>query len=126
MGWQRGATKRRGGLRWESGQSAAELVAVIPLLLVVVLALAQAAIAGHAAWSAANAARAAARVAHVGGDAEEAALASLPEHLAKGAEIDDNNGVEVRVKAPALLPGVPSISLSASASLDPAAEDDGG
>jgi hypothetical protein len=96
-------------------------VAVVPLLIVVVLALAQAAIAGHAAWSAANAARAGARVAHVGGDAKQAALSSLPDHLERGAEISDEDGIEVRVRAPALFPGLPSLPLSVSASLDPAA-----
>lgn len=123
MAARRSALERLGG---ESGQGAAELVAVIPLLIVVVLALAQAAIAGHAAWSAANAARAGARVAHVGGDAEKAVRSSLPDHLASGAEVSAGEGVEVRVRAPALLPGLPSIPLSAGASLDPAAVTDDG
>ena len=109
----------------ESGQAAAELVAVVPILVALVLVLGQAAVAGHAAWSAANAARAGARAAHVGGDAERAALSALPEHLDGSVEVGEESGVEVRVRAPALIPGLPSLPLSASASLDPMADDDG-
>lgn len=112
--------------RAEAGQAAAELVAVVPLLVVLTLALGQLAVAGHAAWAAANAARAGARVAHVGGDAERAALASLPGHLRDGARVEQGGAIEVRVRAPALLPGLPAIHLSASASLNPAAEDGDG
>jgi hypothetical protein len=111
--------------RGQSGQAAAELVAVVPVLVLVVLALAQLALAGHAAWSAANAARAGARAAHVGGDPESVALDSLPEHLREHAEVEDSGPIRVRVEAPGLLPGVPRIPLAASAALDPAAGSDG-
>lgn len=110
----------------QSGQAAAELVAVVPLLIVLALALGQLAVAGHAAWAAANAARAGARAAHVGGDAERVALDALPGHLRDGADVSTEEAVEVHVRAPALLPGVPSIPVSASASLDPAAGGSGG
>ncbi len=109
----------------ESGQAAAELVAVVPILVALVLVLGQAAVAGHAAWSAANAARAGARAAHVGGDAERAALSALPEHLHGSVEVGGESGIEVKVRAPALVPGLPSVPLSASASLDPMADEDG-
>jgi TadE-like protein len=109
----------------DAGQAAAELVAVVPLLVLVVIALAQLALAGHAAWSAANAARAGARAAHVGGDARSVALDSLPDHLRDGAEVEDSGPIRVRVEAPGLLPGLPRIPLSASAELDPDPGGDG-
>jgi len=101
----------------ERGQAAAELVAVVPFLLVLLLAVAQLAVAGFALWSAGGAARAGARAAHVGGDARAAALSALPGWLEGGARIETAGPVEVRVEAPALLPGVPSIPVSAATEL---------
>lgn len=101
----------------ERGQAAAELVAVVPLLLALLLAVAQLAVAGFALWSAGDAARAGARAAHVGGDARAAALSALPGWLERGALVDDSGPVEVRVQAPALLPGVPPIPVSAATEL---------
>jgi hypothetical protein len=106
-------------VRDEHGQAAAELVAVVPILLIVVLAVAQLGIAGYALWSAGDAARAAARAGLVGGDPERAARSVLPGWLEDGAEVEAGDGVEVSVRAPALLPGVPSIPLHASTALDP-------
>ncbi len=103
----------------EDGQAAAELVAVIPLLLALLAAVAQLSIAGYALWSAGDAARAGARAAEVGGDAEEAARSALPGWLEGDAEIDDAGPVEVTVGAPALLPGVPAIPVSAATELNP-------
>lgn len=103
----------------ESGQAAAELVAVVPLLVAVLLALGQLAIAGYALWSAANAARAGARAAHVGGDPERAALSALPSWLEDGARIEIAGPVDVSVGAPALVPGLPEIRVGAEAGLDP-------
>lgn len=107
----------------EAGQASAELVAIVPVLIVLVLALGEAASAGYAAWTAANAARAGARAAEVGGDAERVALSTLPDPLRERASVEVGEAVEVRVKAPALLPGVPALSLSASSALDPEAGD---
>jgi hypothetical protein len=107
----------------ERGQSAAELVAIVPILVLLALALGMATSAGWAAWSAANAARAGARAAEVGGDAENAALRSLPDLLRKTASVDQTDGVQVKVEAPTLLPGLPSMPLTAGAALDPAADD---
>ncbi len=101
----------------ERGQAAAELVAVVPLLLLLFLAVAQLAVAGFALWSAGDAARAGARAAHVGGDARAAALSALPGWLERGARIDAGGPVEVRVEAPALLPGMPPIAVSAATEL---------
>jgi TadE-like protein len=106
-------------VRDERGQAAAELVAVVPILLIVVLAVAQLGIAGYALWSAGDAARAAARAGLVGGDPERAARSVLPGWLEDGAEVEAGDGVEVSVRAPALLPGVPSIPLHAATALDP-------
>lgn len=108
------------------GQVAAELVAVVPVLLVLALALAQLAIAGYSLWSAEGAARAGARAALVDGDVERAARSALPRWLGDDAKIDEADPVEVEVEAPALLPGVPSLPLSAEASLDPEAPDGSG
>ena len=100
-------------------QASAELVAIVPILLVSGLALAQALVAGWALLSAGEAARAAARIAHVGGDAKKAVGEALPE-LLEPAEIDvEGSEVRVEVRAPALLPGAPRIPVAASAALDP-------
>jgi TadE-like protein len=103
----------------QSGQAAVELVVVVPLLLILLALVAQLAIAGYALWSAAEAARAGARAAHVGGDPEAAALSALPGWLERDAVVDDAGPIAVRVDAPALVPGVPAIPLSASTALDP-------
>jgi hypothetical protein len=105
---------RAGG---ERGQASVELVAAIPLVLVVTLIVAQLAVAGYALWSAGAAARAGARAAYVGGDGTAAARRSLPPPLRSGAVIKDTDGLSVRVKAPALLPGIPPVPISAKADL---------
>jgi hypothetical protein len=94
-----------------------ELVAAIPVLLVVTLIVAQLAVAGYALWSAGAAARAGARADYVGGDGEAAARRSLPAPLRHGARIEDSDGIEVRVQAPALVPGVPSVPVTARSGL---------
>ena len=109
-----------GGER-ERGQASGELVAVAPLVCLVALALAQLAVAGFALWSAGDAARAGARAEHVGGDAAEAARSALPGWLEREARIEAGGPVEVRVEAPALVPGLPSIEVGAAAALDPGA-----
>jgi hypothetical protein len=107
--------------RTQRGQASAELVAVIPALLLAVLVAAQLGLVGWALWSAGSAARAGARAAHVGGDAEAAARSALPSHLRKGARVTEEGGVGVRVRVPTLLPGVPRVPLEAKADLDPEA-----
>ena len=94
-----------------------ELVAAIPLVLVVTLLVAQLAAAGYALWSAGAAARAGARAGYVGGDAKAAARRSLPSPLRADASIRDGDGLSVRVQAPALLPGIPSVPVTAKADL---------
>src|SRR4051812_36070673 len=68
--------------RGERGQASVELVAVLPLVVVLVMAAWQAALAGQAIWLSGAAARAAARAHAVGGDADAAARRSLPPALA--------------------------------------------
>jgi hypothetical protein len=101
----------------QAGQAAAELVAVLPLLVVLFALVAQLAIAGWALWSAGDAARAGARAGAVGGDPERAALSALPGWLERGAEVDAGPPVQVRVEAPAVVPGVPGIPLDAATEL---------
>jgi hypothetical protein len=103
----------------ESGQASAELVAVVPALLLCVLIAAQIGFVGYALWSAGAAARAGARVAHVDGDAEAAARSALPEPLRDGATVSGEGEIQVRVRVPALIPGLPTIPLEASAGLGP-------
>jgi hypothetical protein len=94
-----------------------ELVAAIPVLLVVTLVVAQLAVAGYALWSAGAAARAGARAGYVGGDAEGAARRSLPSPLRKSATIEDGDRVSVRVRAPSLIPGIPAVPVTARSGL---------
>jgi hypothetical protein len=103
--------------RDQSGQASVELVAAIPVLFVLTLAVAQLAIAGYALWSAGAAARAGARAGYIGGDARAAARRSLPSPLRRDATIREGNGVSVRVAAPSLVPGVPSVPVTARAGL---------
>ena len=110
----------RGRSGEQGGQAAAELLAILPILLGALFVLGQLAVAGYAMWSAGDAARAGARAAHVGGDAEDAALSALPFWLEDGARVDASGGpIEVGVGAPALLPGLPEIPVRAAAGLDP-------
>jgi TadE-like protein len=103
--------------RDEDGQASVELVAAVPLVLVLTLVVAQLGVAGYALWSAGAAARAGARAGYVGGDAKAAARQSLPSPLRGGATIHDANGVFVRVEAPALLPGIPPVPVTAKTDL---------
>ena len=94
-----------------------ELVAAIPLVLIVTLMVAQLAIAGYALWSTGVAARAGARADYVGGNGKAAARRSLPDPLRKGATIRDRAGISVQARAPSLLPGIPSIPVTARSGL---------
>src|SRR4051812_27669083 len=103
--------------RDQSGQASVELVAAIPVLLVVTLLVAQLAVAGYALWSAGAAARAGARAAYVDGDPKAAARSSLPSTLQEGAIINDGDGVSVRVRAPSLVPGIPAVPITGRSEL---------
>jgi hypothetical protein len=104
----------------EEGTASVELVAAVPFLLLAFLVAAQIALAGQALWSASVAARAGARAALVGGDASDAARSALPPSLRPGMRIRDEDGVEVQVEVPRLIPSLPRLRLGASSDLEPA------
>lgn len=107
-------------LRGHGGQVSVSLVAVVPALIVVVLAAVQFGLAGHAALSAANAARAAARASYAGADPSVAARAALPSSMQSAARVRElGDRAEVELEAPRALPFIPAITVSASAELGP-------
>jgi hypothetical protein len=101
-----------------AGQASVEFVAVLPALAVCLILAGQAVATGWALWSAGVAARAGARAAHVGGNPEAAARRALPGSLRRDAVIRSDSGVRVRVRVPALVPGVELPSVAASSTLD--------
>lgn len=105
--------------RGEEGTASVELVAVVPFLLLALLAAAQIALAGQALWSAGVAARAGARAAVVGGDAVAAARAALPPGMRAGAKVKDEGEVSVRVEVPRLISSLPVVRVAASSGLEP-------
>ena len=102
----------------ERGTASVELVAVVPFLLLALLAAGQIALAGHSLWSASVAARAGARAALVGGDATAAARRALPPSLRGDAAVEDTGAVSVRVPVPRFFPGLPRVTVGASAGLE--------
>lgn len=96
-----------------------ELVAALPTLLVVGLALWQVALAGHAAWLCANAARVAARADVVDEDPRAAARSALPRGLERGLEVRRlGRRIRVAVRVPLVVrPSRSALRVSASASL---------
>lgn len=106
-------------LRAETGQAAAELVAVVPVVLVLAFAAAQLAIVGFGLWVAGDAARAGARSALVGGGAERVALDAVPRIFDPRAQAAGTR-VRVEVRPPSLLPGVRMPRIATGSSLDPA------
>ena len=99
-------------------QASVELVALLPALAVSVAIAAQTVVVGWALWSAGTAARAGARAEQVGSDAEAAARRTLPGPLRDGAVIRSNDGVRVRVRVPALVPGITLPAVTAASTLD--------
>ena len=82
------------------------MVVLLPALLVLTVAVWQAAMAGWALVSAQSAAGAAARAALAGSPPRPAALAALPAGMRAGAVVERRGGrVTVRVHVPAVLPG---------------------
>lgn len=104
-------------VRGEEGTASVELVAVVPFLLLALVAVAQIALAGQALWSAGVAARAGARAALVGGEATAVARAALPPSLRRGAEVEEDGGVTVRVEVPRLIPSLPPLRVRAGADM---------
>ena len=106
--------KRR---RTQDGQSAVELLALLPALIVVVLIGWQITVAGYAWTLAAGAARAGARAMEVGAPAHDAARAVLPVRYVRGAVVlsaDGGRSVRVRLLAPQVLPFLPRLEYVAA------------
>jgi hypothetical protein len=91
----------------ERGQASIELVAAVPVVLLLAAVVWQLALAGHTAWLTASAARAGARADAVGRDPASAARSALPRSLEQGLEIErlGAGGVRVSVRVPILLGG---------------------
>jgi type IV secretory pathway TrbD component len=97
--------RARISLSGQAGQASVELVAVLPVVLLVGAVAWQLALAGHTAWLTAHAARAAARADAVGQGAGEAARSALPASLEDELEVErqEQGGVRVSVRLPLLL-----------------------
>jgi hypothetical protein len=96
-------------------QASIEMVALVPALALVLVAAAQALVAGWALVAAESASRAAARAVLVGRPARPAALAALPASMRAGTTVAGSDArVVVTVRVPSLVPGfTPSISAAA-------------
>jgi hypothetical protein len=108
-------------LRDDRGQATVELVALLPCLAVVLVALWQVALVGYASWGAGAAARAAARASAVGADPSVAAREHLSATLEPGLRVRAPSAGDVRVavRIPRL-PGVPSLGrVRATAHFEP-------
>jgi hypothetical protein len=120
-GWsQSGLHPRRMRARSPAdGQASAELVALLPVLVLIGAVVVQLVLAGHALWLCSNAARIAARAALVGANPEEAARSALPGSLEDGLRVRAGAGlVEVVVRLPLLVPGLRNpLPIAASARL---------
>ena len=107
-------------MRSESGQASVEMVAVLPLVVLVGAIVWQLALAGQALWLCANAARVAARADAVGADREAAARSALPSSFEPGLRVarERSGAVRVRLRIPLVVRrwGSP-VTVSASAAL---------
>ena len=90
---------------------------MLPALAACLVIAAQTVVVGWALWSAGNAARAGARAEEVGSDAKAAARRTLPSALRDGAAIRSGDGVRVKVRVPAIVPGVSLPSVTAASTL---------
>lgn len=90
--------------RGEAGQASVELVAILPLVVLLAALLWQAVVAGQALWLSTAAARAAARAAAVGADANAAARSTLPGSLRPGLHVHaDHGAIRVELAIPSVL-----------------------
>lgn len=96
---------RSRSLRSTSGQASVELVALLPVVLLIVAFAWQAVLAGQAVWNARVAARAAARAHSFGADAADAARAHLPARLERGLRVTTHaeGDVRVSIRVPSVL-----------------------
>ena len=84
----------------EDGQATVELLAVVPVFLVIGIVVWQLILVGHTAWMSAHAARAAARADLVGENAAAAARSVLPDGLERGLELQTTQGGATRIEVP--------------------------
>jgi hypothetical protein len=105
----------------ERGQATVELVALLPLLALLGMALWQAVVAGQAIWLAGSAARAAARATAVGADPAAAARRALPSALERGLRVEprDTGAVRVAVAVPAVVGSRRLTTVTATAAFPP-------
>jgi hypothetical protein len=105
----------------ERGQATVELVALLPVLALLGLALWQVVVAGQAMWLAGAAARAAARASAVGADPAAAARGALPPALERRLRVraGDPGDVRVAVAVPAVLTGGTVTMVTAHAAYPP-------
>lgn len=94
--------------RQADGQAAVELVALLPLAVLLLAGAWQLVVAGHTYWAAEAAARAAARAAAVGADADGAARARLPGVAGVRVREEEDGAVRVSVLVPGVL-GLPRL-----------------
>lgn len=119
--------RRCRGIAAERGQSSVEFVALLPILVLVAIAMGQAAVAGYAAWSAAGAARVGARAAALGGDPAPAVRGALPALLLHGRRVQVRGSagtpgagtVRVRLRVPSIVPGLRFGTVAGRAQLPP-------
>lgn len=101
----------------DRGAVSIELIGSIPIVLISLLVAGQIALAGHAFWSAGIAARAGARAVLTGKAPRGAAEHALPGPLQAGMKVSQRDGVEVGIRIPRLLPGMPEAFVYGSSSL---------
>lgn len=106
-------------LRAQCGSVAVELMGLLPLLLLAGMAALQLLLVGFTVTAAENAARNGSRVLATVGDPSEAALRSLPDHLADDASVTSGGErVTVTVEVPVLVPGLSTSALTVSRSAE--------
>jgi hypothetical protein len=106
--------------RDQDGQAAVELVALLPLLMLVATLLWQLVVAGQAWWLAGSAAREAARARALGDDPALAARHVLPARLRSGVVVrDDHDGVTLRLAVPGVVPGLRVGTVRVRARMEP-------
>jgi len=108
----------------ERGQASVELVALLPLALLLVALAWQAAVAGQAVWLSGAAARAAARAHAVGADPVAAARSSLPPALSHlvGVAAARDGAIDLSLGIPAIVGGTRLATVHARARFAPQGE----
>jgi len=104
-------------LRGRRGSVSLELVGSLPFVLLGILVAAQIVIAGAALWSAGVGARAGARAVLTGRAPEGAVRHALPPVLRAGSKVTEEDGGEVGVRVPRLIPFLPETRVYGSSAL---------